>query len=341
MKRYALPFLILATAHLAHAAAAAAAAPQWRLLASLSMTKTQVNSPTPDTSGTFLRLENGQWRHFGGDQIKWVNAVAVNPIDPRIVYLGCGNGILRSRDDGKTWRLTTDWHEADVLGLQVDPVAPSHVYAATGWGIWRSSDGGDTWAESDRGVPMSGKFTQCISVDSANGSRLIAGTDVGLFVSTDGATTWTAVHAAPTGSVLHLEQSQTDARLWIAGTRGHGILISNDGGQTWSTAVADLSEGNVYGASIDPTDSSRIAAAGWEQGVRVSTDGGKSWKKAAHGLPSIHVSAMAFDPGHPGRLWAAAFEEGTFYSDDLGATWHQGGLYGAYVNEFRFVPAPR
>ena len=337
MKRYALSFLILASAH----AASAPAAPQWRLFASLSMTKTQVNSPTPDTSGTFLRLENGQWLHFGGDQIKWVNAVAVNPVDPRTVYLGCGNGVLRSRDDGKTWRLTTDWHESDVLGLQVDPSDPSRVYAATGWGIWRSVDGGDTWAESDRGVPMAGKFTYGITIDSAAASRLIAGTDVGLFVSTDGATTWSAVDAAPKCPILHLEQSRTDARIWIAGTLGHGILISNDGGQTWATASADLSAGNVYGAAIDPTDHSRIAAAGWAQGVRVSSDGGKSWSKATQGLPSIHVSAMAFDPGHAGRLWAATFEEGTFYSDNLGASWHQGGLYGAYVNEFRFVPAPR
>jgi photosystem II stability/assembly factor-like uncharacterized protein len=339
MKR-SLPIL-LAAFSAALAVQARAAAPSWRLFASLSMTKTQVNSPMPDTSGAFLRLGDGKWAHFGGDQIKWVNSLAVNPADPRVIYLGCGNGILRSRDDGRSWRLTTDWHEADVLGLQVDASAPARVYAATGWGIWRSTDGGETWAESDKGLPMDGKFTYAIVIDSSNHSRLLAGTDVGLFVSTDSGTSWAPVPGAPKAPVLHLEQAVADPTTWLIGTLGQGALISTDGGGTWTPAAPDLARANVYGAAIDPADTSHLAVAGWAQGVRVSEDGGRSWRNASHGLPVAHVSAMVFDRERTGRLWASTFEEGTFYTDDSGRTWVQGGLYGAYVSELRFVPAPR
>ena len=331
--------LVLPATAPATAPSAVSAAPLPRFFAALQMTKAQVNSSTPATSGLFLRLPAGQWRHFGGDQIKWVNTAAVNPVDPNVVYLGCGNGILRSRDDGRSWRLTTDWHVADVLALQVDPADPATIYAATGWGIWLSTDAGDSWRESDRGVPLTGKFTQALVLDRTEPGRLVAGTFLGFSISTDRAENWTPLAGGPEIPILHLEQSGADPRLWIAGTQGDGLLISTDGARTWSAATPALAGANVYGAATDPTDAARIAAAGWAQGVRVSADGGKTWRDSTRGLPGPHVTALAFDPTHARRLWASTFEEGTYYSDDLGATWRVGGLYGAYVNELRFLPA--
>ncbi len=330
---------ILATA-LVHAKEATPSLPSqpWRFFAAMSMTKTQINSPTPEISGAFLRQPNGRWLHFGGDQIKWVNALAVSPANPAVVYLGCGNGILRSRDDGRTWRLTTDWHVADVFTIQGNPVDSSRVYAATGWGIWRSMDSGETWIESDRGLPLTGKFTQTLVVDSSQPSRLIAGTDVGMYISNDGADSWSPVVGASRAPILHLEQAAGDPQHWIVGTQGEGVQLSTDGGATWTVVAPALARSNVYAASIDPSDSSRIAAAGWSQGIQVSRDGGKTWRDATRGLPSTHVSAIAFDRNTRGRLWASTFEEGTFYSDDLGRTWHSGGLYGAYVLDLKFVP---
>ena len=333
--------VLLGIATLSAAEAPVPVAPGWRFFAPLGMTKMQVNSPAPDISGAFLRLPTGKWQHFGGDQIKWVNTLTVLPGDPRVVFIGCGNGILRSRDDGRTWRVTTDWHVADVFALQADPALPSRLYAGTGWGIWRSTDGGETWSEADRGLAQLGKFTQCLVVDRNHPSRLIAGTDLGLYVSGDGADSWARLEGAPQAPILHLEQSAADPRLWLAGTQGCGVLLSTDGGMTWATASAALARANVYGAAADPSDPGRMAAAGWAQGVEVSRDGGKSWVDATHGLPTAHVSALAFDRNQPGRLWASTFEEGTFYTDDQGKTWHLGGLYGAYVSELDFVPAPK
>jgi hypothetical protein len=339
MKKFSLPALFALLAFPALASEPAPAGPPLRFFAALSMTKMQVNSAMPDVSGAFLRLPNGQWQHFGGDQIKWVNTVAVSPADPAVVYLGCGNGILRSRDNGRTWRLTTDWHVADVFALQVDPTDATRLYAATGWGIWRSTDGGDTWIESDRGLSLAGKFTQCIVLDRTDPTRLIAGTDLGLFVSTDRADTWTRLDGGPRAPIFHVEQSGSDPRLWIVGTQGEGFQVSTDNGETWANAAPALARANVYGAAADPTDPGRFAAAGWTQGVRISLDGGKTWRDATRGLPTAHVSALMFDPTHPGRLWASTFEEGTYYSDDFGKTWRIGGLYGAYVSEMKFLPA--
>jgi len=337
MKKTALSFLFALAALSAAAQGPATAVPPRRFFASLSMTKMQVNSAAADISGAFLRLGTGKWIHFGGDQIKWVSTVAVDPADPSTIYLGCGNGILRSHDDGRTWRLTTDWHVSDVFGLQIDPTDPTRLYAATGWGIWRSTDGGETWIESDRGLPLAGKFTQSIVLDRNDHTRLIAGTDLGLFVSTDGADTWSRLDGAPKVPIFHLEQSATNPQLWLAGTQGLGVQVSTDNGATWAAVAPDLARANVYGATIDPDDADRFAAAGWAQGVRVSLDGGKTWRDSTRGLPSTHITALAFDPTHPGRLWASTFEEGTYYSDNFGKSWKLGGLYGAYVVDLRFL----
>ena len=309
-------------------------APSPHLFAAAAMTKAQKNSSIPTDSGIFLRTDDGEWVAFG-PKIQAVSSATVDPSNPEIIFLACGNGIIRSRDGGVSWRLVTDWKVSDVAAIVIDPIDGNRVYASTGWGLWKSVDGGDTWKPADNGLTET--FSKTLLLDAIEPERLLVGTAGGLYVSIDGAETWSRITDVPSTHILRLRRGVADPKVWLAVTEGHGAWISHDDGTTWTSTAPSLDDANLYGAAVDPIDSLHLAVAGWGVGTWVSADGGSTWFDRTAGLPTPNVFSLAFDPTSPGRLWASTFEEGTFYSDDFGKTWIEGGLVGALVNDSGFI----
>jgi photosystem II stability/assembly factor-like uncharacterized protein len=314
----------------------AAATPAHRMYASASMTKAQVNSPTPADFGLFYRAENGSWKPFGPRVGS--SGLTVAPGDPSVMFLPGADGVMRSRDGGKTWRQVTGWDVADVRCIVFDPANPSLVYAATQWGPIRSTDGGESWQPAQQGLAK--PYCQTLVADPRHSGRVLLGTEDGIYVSTDAAQSWTRVDS-PATTILRIVRSAADAQLLLAGTLGRGAWLSRDNGATWTAVDPGSAKANLYAAALSLNDAATMAVGGWGVGVRVSTDGGATWTDRSAGLPVKNVLVLAFDPDTKGRLWASTFEEGSFYSDDLGRTWKNGGLYGANGTDYIFVPASR
>jgi len=76
-----------------------------------------------------------------------VNAFAVNPREPQVMYVGMRSGLYISRDKGRTWRKV----EGELLGvpvaaIAVHPARPDLVYLGIPTlGIFKSEDGGKSW----------------------------------------------------------------------------------------------------------------------------------------------------------------------------------------------------
>lgn|GEM_PF-924908 len=102
-----------------------------------------------------------------------INAIAVNPSNPSVIFAASGNGIYGSTDFGSTWVKVSSTIGSckDVL---VDPSMPSRVWVATySQGIYQSTDGGTTWAAMNDGLG-----DNCVNKLAANpGIYLFAGTD--------------------------------------------------------------------------------------------------------------------------------------------------------------------
>ena len=305
------------------------------LFAAAAFTKAQQNSPVPTDAGLFIRSESGEWESYG-PKIQAVSSASVDPSDRRIVFLACGNGIIRTTNAGESWRLVTGWEISDATAIVIDPKNGRNVYAATGWGLWKSTDGGDSWTSCNRGLTET--FSKTIILDRKDSDRLLVGTGGGLFVSSNRAVTWTRIIDVPPTNILRLRRGVSDPETWLAVTEGHGAWLSTDDGESWQQTAPDLSYANLYGAAVDPTNSDNLAVSGWGVGVWISSDGGSTWTDRSAGLPSPNVNALAYDPNHQGRLFASAFEEGTVFSDDAGGAWNDGGLYGAYVSDLGFAP---
>lgn len=332
-----LPHIILTVSLICLAASACAdkANQDKELFVSMLMTKAQQASSVPTDSGVLLRdASSADWKRFG-PTIQMVSSATADPSDPNTVFLACGNGIVRTRDGGKTWRMVTGWRESDVLQIAIDPEDSQRIYAASAWGVTISEDGGDSWRASNKGLPE--YFSKNITLDHRNTSRLLLATGTGLFESRNRTKSWRRLKSFPEVAGLRLRRSEDDPDVWICGSEGKGVWLSIDDGKTWKSTAPALISANVYGVAIDPFNADNMAAGGWDTGIYISGDRGKTWKKAEGILRSENITSVIYDANVPNRLWASTFEEGTYYTEDAGKTWTTANLDGAYVQDLGFI----
>lgn len=304
------------------------------LYATLVKTKGYVGGSKLSASGLYRFNGDSTWTHIGWNNPR-VYGITADPKNSKIIYLACGNGVLRTLNGGQSWRMTTDWRITEVLDVSVDPTSPQNVYAATAYGIWRSGDRGENWFESNSGLTK--KYSQSIEVDRTKTKRIFTGTEGGLYLSNDGAWLWYLVGPKDI-MVLDIQQSRSFPHIWLAGAEKKGVLISKDEGKTWHKASGPINHASIYSVAIDPFDAKNMAAAGWDTGFFISTDEGQNWRQYKEGLPTPNIYDSIFDANYPGQLWVATVEEGIFKSTDLAKSWQYHGMSGALIFAMIFIP---
>jgi photosystem II stability/assembly factor-like uncharacterized protein len=137
-----------------------------------------------------------------------------------------------------------------VPAIAVDPSEPDHVLVGTAaGGVWETRDGGANWAPRTDDQPT--LSIGALAFDPSEPSTVYAGTGEG------------------NSEYFHL---------------GQGILVSRDGGTTWSVIAADVFAGiGFYRLVVDPRDGQRLIAA-TTGGAAISADGGKKWSLLHKGL---------------------------------------------------------
>ena len=136
------------------------------LFIAFAMTKAQESSSIPTDSGIYLRSEKEDSWHRIGPVIQSMNSLAVDPSAPATMFMACGNGIVRSKDGGETWRMVTGWRESDFLKIAIDPENGDNIYGTSVWGFHLSRDGGESWTSANKG--LNEKYCRTIIVDHRN-----------------------------------------------------------------------------------------------------------------------------------------------------------------------------
>jgi protein-disulfide isomerase len=120
-----------------------------------------------------------------------VMAIAADPRDPRLIYIGTHEaGVFKSADGGITWsEANAGLGGLDVHGLAVDPTVPSKLHAAVREkddGIYRTKDRGGKWTRVDDGPGGEVKVLASVNISTGMGGiYLYAGTAEGLQRSAD------------------------------------------------------------------------------------------------------------------------------------------------------------
>ena len=84
---------------------------------------------------------------MGGLPTGTVNGFAVDPTNPKVMYVALRDGVFRSDNAGKAWTHATGG-PTNAATVTVNPKKPLEIYAATVDGkLYRSTDGGRQWSE--------------------------------------------------------------------------------------------------------------------------------------------------------------------------------------------------
>jgi hypothetical protein len=259
-----------------------------------------------------------------------VRAIAVDPTNPNVVYIGtAGGGVWKTTNGGSTWTPLTDTQASLAIGaIAIDPSNHNTIFVGTGEevpiespgqqgsnyygaGILKSTDGGSTWELISAGGPFGpsecegGAYIGALAVSPSNSQVALAALTFpgsagcenasfsGIYRTSDGGTSWTPV---------------------LTGAAGTSVLFNPSNGNIAYAALGDF-------------------AGSLSNGVYVSKDGGATWSgDNGSSSNSLFVSGwitLAIAPSNPQVLYAGLTDYttgsgnfgGLFVTGDGGANW--------------------
>lgn len=284
-----------------------------------------------------------------------VTALAVDPSNSNIAYLGAAEGgVWKTTDGGSVWSSLTDAQASLSTGsIAIAPSNDQIIYVGTGeedfsgdsyfgLGVLKSTNAGSTWTMLSGPFAAGRMYIGSIAVHPTNANIVLAGTSSGVYLTTDGGTTWTLVlsGADATGVMFNPSNGNTAyaALGSIGGSSKNGVYVSTNAGSTWtldngtgSGALPTTHMGRIGIALASSSPSTLFAAIantanGDLLGLYKSTNGGSSWSHLS-AIPDYcapqcwYDDVVAVDPANANVVYAGGSElYGTLYQSLNGGT---------------------
>lgn len=195
-------------------------------------------------------------------------------------------GLMRSKDEGKSWEPVSLQGKIDFHILVPNPKQPDILFGLNqmgegeyGAGIYKSNDGGANWDKIEpKGLPEDLHKVYSLYSYSNQPDTLLAGTETGLLKSEDAGKTWTPLDAGRLVTAIQwVPNTENDILGYAITKEERGLMMSKDGGEKWEKIGLDLGEDAISYLSINPANQQELAAATFGNSVYVSKDGGKEW----------------------------------------------------------------
>lgn len=277
----------------------------------------------------------------GGD----VRSLAVDPLDPRRIYLGTAEGVLyRSDVSGLVWQRLQPGFPRRGQSLDEMVVSPGGALLIGFWDV--RGQGGGVAVSMDRGrtftiaAGLEGESVRALALAPSDPRQAVAGTLSGVFASRDGGLSWHRISPPGHPELRNTESVAIDPRdpgVIYVGT-WHLPWKTSDGGTTW-TPLHDgmIDDSDVFTLTLDRRDPQRVFATACS-GIHRSMNGGASWT-TARGIPwsSRRTRAFAQDRLRPGTFYAGT-TEGLWVSEDDSRSWRAATGRDIVVNALAALP---
>ena len=275
-----------------------------------------------------------------------MGAIAIDPVDPQIVYAGTGEqhfsgdsyygcGILRSTNGGASWTqlgasiFQTLSGGAKISRILIDPstagtVTTTTILVASDFGLYRSTDGGTNLTRT-----LTGTVTDLAMHPTDPDTLYAARWGSNVSKSSDGGVSWTDVgNGWATGSIgrTHVTISPSTPSILYSSVHNSansqllGIWKTVDGGALWTQlAATGASCGSQcwydHHIAVHPTNPDTVYFGGIL--LYRSVNGGGSFSSVLGGM-HVDQHTFAFDPQDPDIVFAG--NDGGIYRSDVGGT---------------------
>jgi photosystem II stability/assembly factor-like uncharacterized protein len=312
--------------------------------------------------GTLLLLASDGKAHQPHDNI---SAIAVSPAydSDGTVFASLSHTfpfLLKTTDEGATWapsQAGLPYGTVSSIAVSPDFAQDGVVFVGTvtplpdeeGF-VFKSTDEGTTWEAASSGLPGSEILSLAASPNFAADQTLFAGTaGDGVFVTSDAGASWNALNPGALDLMINEIAVSPDFAVdqtVFAGTSS-GLLKSTDGGQTWTSILA---QGAVEGLALSPAYSldQTVFVGISGGGILRSQNGGATWQPRNNGLSDLAVTGLAISPDYAvDRTLLASTANTVFRTSDDGDLWtpqteglasQSSGQTGIHYTGFDFSP---
>jgi photosystem II stability/assembly factor-like uncharacterized protein len=229
-------------------------------------------------------------------EIKNIESIAIDPVNPDVIYAGTWHLPWKTEDGGKTWHSIKKGviDDSDVFSIVVDPSQPENLFISACSGIYRSDSAGELFRKI-QGIPYSARRTRMLQMDPTDHNIVYAGTTEGLWKTTDAGVTWKHM----TGSNIIINDVLVDprhsSRVLLATDRS-GVLASDDGGVTFTASNRGFTHRQAAALLVDRSNNAVLYAGVLNDkefgGVFVSRDAGQTWKQNSDGLDGRDIFVL-------------------------------------------------
>lgn len=303
-------------------------------------------------------LNCGGWT----DNFRFCYALASDPNDPDIVYLGTAGAwssysegaVYKTVDGGANWEKLNQGANLDypVVSLAVDPNTPQVIWAATNsygfGGVWdgtvyRSTDSGQSWTPIDP-KPFTGSGLNGVTPHPTDANVIFVAGGGGVARGVFDGAGWSFTYPIDgCAQAYGLVFAPSDDKIVYVGWNtpvawgGDGlpkVSRSLDGGLTWETYTLDADLASFPKTlAVHPSDPEIIFLGDNSGGVLKSQDHGQTWVPVNTGLNGIVVNDVAVDANNTAHVIAAT--SGGLY-ERTGTTWQR--RLSNHAQSVSFVP---
>lgn len=250
----------------------------------------------------------GSWARAGNKQ--YVNALAIDPATPSVLYIHHQGTYQKSTDSGTNWTVypKTGAPSDTPNFLAHDPVKASTLYAGYySNGLYVSTNGG-TWTPLNSGLPASARVNG-LAFDAVTPATMYAAVgNGGIYKSSSGGSSWNAMNTGLTSTNATAIVSVASSPSTLYALVGGKLVKSTDGAASWSNAPGATTFSNLTSLVADATGGNVIVAG---SDVYRSLDGGVTFTQLSSGRQFDSTRKLALGPGGE-HLYAGTHDDGIY-----------------------------